>query len=293
MQTPSPDSSAELRPAQAPRSGVDRGSGPSSSTVIPSAEGAGAHTVRNHVGAVWFAQVLVILLLLLIGEGIVRAGVINPLFASPPSAVAQAVYHGLVDGELSGLTLVTLYEVVVSLAIASAAGIALGYSLWRFDLLGRAYDPLLAALFSSPIILLYPIFLVLFGRTYQAIIAQGALYGALPMIIYTRQALGGVAPSLLRVAAVHRLSGGQRFRKVLLPAAAPAIFLGVRLAMTYILISIIAMEYLVKIGGIGKYIANADLAFQIVDVYAGVAMVVVMTVVLTSLTYAFQWLATR
>ena len=75
--------------------------------------------------------------------------------------------------------MLTAYEVAIAFIVASIVGLCAGYALWRYPLLGRAYDELLGALFASPLILLYPILLVIFGRGINTIIAMGTLLSML------------------------------------------------------------------------------------------------------------------
>lgn len=237
---------------------------------------------------VWVWRPLVVLVFLGLLEGGVRSGLINPLFVVPPSqALAQAA-QGVAGGSLLQPLLITLLETAAAFLVAAALGLLVGYLFWRSELLTRAYEPLVAGLFASPIILLYPIYLVLFGRTSTAVSAEATTLGVLPMILYTRQGLASVPQPLLDTAVVHRLSRRRALRHVLLPAAAPTIFTGLRLALTYILISVVAMEYLAQLGGLGKVIHVAYLGFDMVQVYAAIAVVIVISALLVALTTWLQ-----
>jgi NitT/TauT family transport system permease protein len=149
------------------------------------------------------------------------------------------------------------------------AGVLAGFLLWRYKLIGSSYETLLAALFSSPVILAYPIFLVTFGRTSAAVIALSSLFGLIPIIINTKGAFQNVNPILLQVGASMSLSGKQMFRHILVPAVAPAIFSGFRLALTYILKSVLGLEYVAQVGGVGMWLSDAAFKFEVEEVYAG------------------------
>lgn len=108
-------------------------------------------------------------------EVIVRLNLVDRIFLTSPSLIAVAAWDELFSGELPSLFLLTAYEVAIAFIVASIVGLCAGYVLWRYPLLGRVYDELLGALFASPLILLYPILLVIFGRGINAIIAMGTL----------------------------------------------------------------------------------------------------------------------
>lgn len=230
------------------------------------------------------ARLLVVLGFLALLELAIRVGLINRFFVALPSELVPQVLRDLVDAEFLTLVGITLLETGAAFLFASVVGVGAGYLLWRSRPLSNAYEPLIAGLFSSPIILLYPIFLVIFGRTPLAIIAQGAVFGVLPIILFTRQAFAGVNPTLLRVGASMNLSQRESFRYILLPAAAPSIFTGLRLGLTYILISVVAMEYIVQIGGLGKLVAETSLRLDTTELYSGITLVVVIAVIFIDLT---------
>lgn len=242
---------------------------------------------------VWLARILVVAGFLALLEAAVRGGLISRFFLPPPSEFLAQVARDLVDRQFLVYTGITLYETAVAFLLALVVGVAFGFLLWRVKPLGEAYDPLVAGLFSSPIVLLYPIFLVLFGRTPLAIIALAGLFGVLPIILFTRQALAGVSPILLRVGASLNLSRWANFRYIMLPAAAPTIFTGLRIGLTYILIVVVAMEFVLQIGGLGNLVAEKSLLFRARELYSGVTLVVLVSAAFIFLIYRAEGMVRR
>ena len=105
-------------------------------------------------------------------------------------------------------------------------------------------------------ILAYPIFLVTFGRGSAAVIALSSIFGLIPTI-NTKGAFQNVNPILLQVGASMNLTRQQMFRHILIPAVAPTIFSGFRLALTYILKSVLGLEYVAQVGGVGMWLSDA------------------------------------
>jgi NitT/TauT family transport system permease protein len=202
-------------------------------------------------------------------EASVRLGWINPFFLAAPLQAARALWAQLVSGNALLLTAITLYEIGAALLISTVFGLLAGFLLWRYKLIGTSYEMPLAALFSSPVILAYPIFLVTFGRTSAAVIALSSVFGLIPIIINTKGAFHNVNPILLHVGASMNLTRKQMFRHILLPAVAPTIFSGFRLALTYILKSVLGLEYVAQIGGVGMWLSDAAFRFEVEEVYAG------------------------
>lgn len=214
-------------------------------------------------------RALIILAALALLEAAVRLEWIDPFFIASPVQALGVLSSEILNGRALVLTLLTLYEIGCALVVSTVVGLFVGFLLWRYRLLGTSYEVLLAALFSSPVILAYPIFLVTFGRNSAAIIALSSMFGLIPITINTRTAFQHVNPVLIQVGASMNLSRRQMFRHILLPAVAPAIFSGFRLGLTYILKSVLGLEYVIQVGGVGMWVSDAAFRFEVGEVYAG------------------------
>lgn len=223
-------------------------------------------------------RMLIILAGLALLEAAVRYRWINPFFMASPIQALEVLWSQIWNGHALVLTLVTLYEIGCALLLSTVVGLGVGFFLWRYRLLGKSYEMLLAALFSSPVILAYPIFLVAFGRTTAAIIALTSLFGAIPIIMNTRTAFQQVNPILIHVGASMNLSRAQMIRHILIPAVAPTIFSGFRLGLTYILKSVLGLEYVVQVGGVGMWLSDAAFRFEVGEVYAGLLGTILLSV---------------
>jgi NitT/TauT family transport system permease protein len=234
--------------------------------------------LRGEGARLSIARLAIVLGGLLLVEGAVRSRWIDPFFLAAPSQALQILWREVVSGRVSTMILVTLYEIAAALLAATVAGLLAGFFLWKHQALGRSTELLLGALFASPVILTYPIFLVLFGRTSAAIITLSAVFGFIPIAINTKGAFEHISPVLLRVGRSLSLSSRQTFRHIVIPAAAPTVFSGCRLGLTYILKSVIGLEYVVQVGGLGMWISDSAYRFDIGQVYAGLAGAVVLSV---------------
>jgi NitT/TauT family transport system permease protein len=253
---------------------------------VSPAPAAGRRRREGSAIPLWVVRVGLIAAFLAVVEAAVRTEVINPFFVPRPSDVLVQMGARLTESEFLGLVGVTLAETFAAFAIAALAGTLLGFLLWRFRPLGDAYEPLVAALFSSPIVLLYPVFLVIMGRNSGAIIALAAVFAVLPTILFTKQALSAVSRTLLNVGRSLNLSAWNNFRHIMLPAAAPTIFTGLRIALTYVLIVVVAMEYILQIGGLGRFVSESSLLFRATDLYVSVGLIVLISA-------GFIWLINR
>ncbi|HEV7866886.1 MAG TPA: ABC transporter permease subunit, partial [Chthoniobacteraceae bacterium] len=134
---------------------------------------------------------------------------------------------------------------------------------------------------------------IFFGRTSLAIVVLAITTAALPIILFTQQALSNVGSTFLKVGASLKLSEWETFRHILLPAAAPTIFTGLRIGLTFVLIVVVSTEYILQIGGLGNFIAEVSLMFQASQLYAGVTLVIAMSALFVALTYKLEKLVHR
>lgn len=230
--------------------------------------------------------ILVVLLEILIGRGY-----ISPFLVAPPSEVGVEMVALWKEERLVEALFLTFGSTLASTGIAISVGVPVGFLLNRVRILAEAYEGWIAGLFSAPLILLYPLFLVLFGRGVMTIIVISSILATIPIILNTMQAFAQVRRVHLNVARAFKLSAWQTFWKVQLPAALPTIFTGIRLALIYSMISVVAIEYLVVLGGLGSLVSDLYDRYNIPGMYAAIVAVIGVTVVFFKLaTEVERWL---
>lgn len=228
------------------------------------------------------AGILLLIVLLGLVELAVRWDVIPRAIVARPSDA----FAGLVTLEtrldlLSGF-LITFGMTAAAMLLEICVAIPLGIFLFVRRDFGMAYSGWLASLFAAPIFLLYPLFLVIFGRNYSTLIVMGFVTGVIPLIIHVEQGFLGVSKTLIKVGRSVGVTPWQSFSKIMIPAAAPSIFTGFRLALIYTLINIISVEYLVDIGGLGRIVADRFSRFDISGTYTTIIAV-------TAISILFNW----
>jgi len=227
-------------------------------------------------------------------EAVVRSGWISPLVIAPPSALGRAFAKLWAEGFLAEPFALTLGQALAATSAATLVGIPWGYLLWRRPALGAAYEPWIGAAFAAPTILLFPLFLVIFGRGYATTIFVGFVAAVIPVVLKTREALIGVPRVLLDVGRSFRLSERALVRRIAFPAAVPAIFTGLRLALIYALVNIIGMEFLIDFGGLGRIVSEMYFRYEIAGMYAAILLIVAVSwLVLAALGRLETWLRPR
>lgn len=214
----------------------------------------------------------------LVLELAVGQGWVMQLIVPRPSDTIMAFAPVQEDMDLIGNFFVTLGMTAAATGLALLIGIPFGYFLYRNTRFGIAYEGWLAAAFAAPTVLLYPLFLVMFGRSHLTLIVMGFIPGSIPIIIQTRQGLLGVSRTLMNVGRSFNVSERDMFWKILLPSAVPTIFTGIRIGVMYTLVNIVAIEYLIDFGGLGRIVSEMYFRFDTPGTYASIITVVLVSV---------------
>ena len=208
-------------------------------------------------------------------EALVRFDLLPKLVVAAPTETAAAIWRLVAEEGLLRALGATLLTALAAAAVA--AGLPAGYWLYKHPRFGLAYRNWLGALFAAPLVLVYPVVLVLFGRTYASTGFMGFVVGFVAIVLYTREGLAAVSPTLVRVGRAFNLTPRQEFWKILLPAGTPMIFTGLRLGTIYALVNIIGVEYLINFGGLGFVVSETYDKFDTPGMYGAIVFVILVS----------------
>jgi len=221
-------------------------------------------------------RLLVVALFIAALEAACRGGLIPRTVLIAPSAMADSLWHLLRSGEYAADIISTLRNVVAASVLSVVLGFALGVGLHALPRLRRAVEPLLASYYAIPTFMFYPVFIVVFGVSPRAIIAIAVLLSIVAMIAGTLTGLDRIPPVLRKTAQILRMSAPTRALLIDLPAAAPHLFTGIKLAFAYAFIGVIASEFILSGSGIGYAIAYAYNNFENRKMYGLMLLVIVL-----------------
>lgn len=181
-----------------------------------------------------------------------RAGWTNRWLVVPPSSIPPAMLQLAATGELWRHLNATLFRVLASFAAGAGLGLAAGLAAGGFRRFGAIVDPLLAGLYATPKIALFPLALALLGtgdasRLLPAIVSAFAM-----MAVHSAEAARSVPQPLLELARSYGAGRRQLFRAVYVPSSLPHLFTGLRLSLGLTLVMVISTEMLGAHEGIGS-----------------------------------------
>jgi NitT/TauT family transport system permease protein len=145
----------------------------------------------------------------------------------------------------------------LALLLSVAIGLPVGALLGLNRLAGAVLEPMLVASYAIPKITLYPILLLMFGLGLSAKVAFGVIHGVIPIALFTVGAVRHIRPVLLKTGRVMELGPLEMAARVLLPAAMPEIFAGLRVGFSLTLIGVILGEMFASQRGLGFLLMNA------------------------------------
>jgi ABC-type nitrate/sulfonate/bicarbonate transport system permease component len=211
-------------------------------------------------------------------EVLIRVGLINRFIVPLPSEIAMSFERVIVEEGIPERFWLTLREAFWATVLLTIFGVGIGVLLHRVRVLRLATETWVAAFASAPTVLMYPLFLVIFGRSANTIIMMGFVAGLAPVILKTVEGLAGTRRVLIDVGRSFKLTSWQLYWKILFPAALPSIFVGIKLGMIFALINIVGVEFLINFGGLGQLINELAERYDLAGTYAAISFVILVSV---------------
>lgn len=166
----------------------------------------------------------------------------------------------------------SLERFVEGLAIATVAGVALGVLLGLWHAGRHGLEPTLDFLRSVPGTALVSVWVVLLGFGDSMKISAIAFASFFPILLNTIDGVRGVEPIQLDMARAYKLSRRKRVLEIVLPAASPQIFTGLRIGLAIALLMMAFSEMVAGTNGVGFFIFQAQELFRIPDMWTGIVL---------------------
>lgn len=228
-----------------------------------------------------WAPLVTISIIVAIWEFLGRAGAWDPIFFASPSQIWTGFLQ-LTDGPLWSDLAVSGQEFALGMLIALGLGVPIGMLLGSIRWLYQAFDPIINALYSTPILVLTPLLVVWFGLGIGSKIANVAILAIFPVIINMIEGVRTTDPSLIRAARSFGAGRLALYRDVTFPAVTPFFITAVRLAIGKGMIAVVVGEYIAATQGIGYRIRADAEAFNTGRYLAGVMIMVIISVLIMS-----------
>ncbi len=213
---------------------------------------------------------------------------VDPIFLSYPTAIMAAVPKMLASGELQDAFWNSGQVLLVGIAFAVTGGVLLGLLTGRYRTLDYLLDVQITALYSTPHVAFIPLLVLWFGFGTTAKIVLIFMSALFPIIINSHSGVRNIGQGLVEIALAEGASERQIFTKIVLPAAAPFIMTGIRLAMGRAVVAMVVAEMFTAVSGLGGALLNYGNAFATDKVFVVIILLALMGVSLTEVVRALE-----
>ncbi len=219
----------------------------------------------------WAAAATLVVLLLL-WQAAASAGLVGTLFLPPPISIGRALWSLTISGVLWQNLSVSLLRLGVGWIVGTVLGVAMGLGVGLFSALRSPISAVVAALFPIPKIALVPLFIIWFGIGESSKIVTISAGVFFPTVIATAGGVDNVARGLIRMGQSFGLSHAAIIRKIVLPAALPAILSGFRVTASIAIVLLVAAEMIGADRGIGAFVLQAGNLYDTDNLMAGIVV---------------------
>jgi NitT/TauT family transport system permease protein len=201
------------------------------------------------------------------------------MFVPPISHVAAAWWRLLGDGTLARAASSSLVSLVRGFVPAAVLGVVVGFGMGRFASVRYLLDGWVNALMSAPLSALVPVLIALFGIRDTVVAATVFMFSFFVIVVNTMAGVRGTERSLVEMARVFGAGEAALFRRIYLPAALPAMMLGLRLGVVQAVKGMVVGEMLISLVGLGERLIYYGNTFLITELYAVIVSVLLIALV--------------
>jgi NitT/TauT family transport system permease protein len=210
--------------------------------------------------------------MLLLWEALGRGGLVDPLFISSPTQVAQAGWQLSHDRDFWNDVEVSATEFILGYGAALALAIPLGLAVGLSKRLQYMIGPFVDTLNAVPRVTLLPLIIIWFGIGIWSKVVVVFLGAVIPILINTQSGVKTSEARFIRVARSFCASRVKIFSSIILPGTVPFIFTGLKYGAGRALLGVVVGELYASTAGLGRMIASAGNTFQTDVVFFGVLL---------------------
>lgn len=197
----------------------------------------------------------------------------NPKFLPSPVDVLQVAYQYILDGTLIEHLWASIYRVLAGFLIGVVVALVLGILITKYRVIDSIISPILNLVGPIPVYAFLPIFIIWFGIGEPSKISLITYATFMPLLTYTVDGIKNVNPIWIRSAKSLGASEGQVFIHIVLKAALPNIFVGMKVSLALTFSALVVAEMMGVDKGLGFMIINARNWFKTGDIFLAIALI--------------------
>jgi NitT/TauT family transport system permease protein len=227
-----------------------------------------------------------IAVLVALWQGLVVFGFAPVTLLPPPAHVVLRMMQQLLTSSFDQQILATLFRLFAGFLAAVVVGVAIGLAAAASPPINSVVRPIVRVLAPLPKVALYPALLLLLGFNHESKIALVAADALFPILLSTYYGASTVERKLIWSAMAAGTPRREILFKVVLPAAAPSILTGCRIALVISCIVVFLAEMITSTDGLGHVLVTAARTFQAVDMFVPLITISLLGLILNGLLQA-------
>lgn len=243
--------------------------------------------LRRTALAVQLTQIGLVVAFVALWEIAPRAGWINPMLTSYPSAIVGTIASMSADGSLLRHTWVTMGEILVGFIGGMVLGTIAAVALWWSPMLYRIADPFIVVLNALPKIALVPIFYIWLGDV-ASIYAMAIAVSLFVTVLMLLTGFQAIDPDKLKLVRLFGASKLRTLTKIVLPGSVPTMISTLKVNIGLALVGVIVGEFQAAKAGLGYLITYGSQIFQMNLVMTSIFVLAVISSLLFVLVQAFE-----
>lgn len=182
----------------------------------------------------------------------------------------------------------TLRVAMIGYFVSIAVAIPIAVALARSQMLSRAIYPILVVVQSTPVVAIAPIIIVALGSDDLPRVVITCLITFFPLVVSTTTGLMATPPELIELSRSLRAPVFREISQIRLPYAIPYIFSALKISVTLSVIGAVVAEFVAAEKGLGYFIQFSTSMFKVQQAWAGLVILVLMSLVLFQTVVAVQ-----
>jgi NitT/TauT family transport system permease protein len=233
-------------------------------------------SLRRDVLMVKLWQMAILVIFLIIWEVAPRAGWINPMLTSYPSAIVKTAAELITDGTLAIHTWATIRSTVIGFVCGMLIGTAIAIALWLSPFLYRVLDPFIVSLNALPKIALVPLFFIWLGDL-KSIYAMAIAISVFVTTLMLYTGFQATDPDKVKLAKLFGASRVQILTKIVLPGSVPTMISTLKISVGLSLVGVVVGEFQAARAGLGYLISYGSQIFALNLVMTSVVVLAIIS----------------
>ena len=234
-------------------------------------------------------QVLTLIGLLVYMQYAVDKGLVLKVFMASPTSIVEKGYQMIIEGTLAPHLILTMQEVTVGYLLSIFVGITVGLLWTLFPKLEAYMNVFCAAIMAVPKTAILPLLILWFGIGFKSKEVLVFLFSVIQILYNTEGGAKQCRVEYLKVARVFEASRLQTVIKVIIPAALPSVFTGLRLAAATALTGVVFSEMQSAKAGLGYLLTQAQSLLNTPVMFFIIILVTLISVLLVKVVTVIEY----